>query len=553
MKHLTDRVLRTLALAGLLASCTTTHDIQVRIRRPAGLTSDALVRLVVAPGATCTRSEPVSFRHRQTFLATESAMEIGSLDPGPTAFWVAMQDATCATCFQDCVVADVGVDVSVVLEPETVACSEVGCADVPDGGVDAGVDADVPSDAPVDAPVDVPVDAPVDVPTDASDAGVPPSITDIACGRAHTCAVRDGAVYCWGSNDDGEVGTGSPSADVLLPVAVDLGSASPAVQIAAAEEHTCARLEDGTVRCWGRNHAGPGGGQVNYRLGADNPVERVASPIPATLSNIVDLGLGFGHSCAADDTQQVFCWGINLSGELGDGGNISPPTPNLVASVAATSVAAGDGPSCAVTTDTEVWCWGYNQFGMLGVRDEVPTQGGFPAPVLRSGGAPLTGATMVTSGGVDDFMGGVQHAAQTCAIAGGDAYCWGRNEFGQAGLGGASSVVARASPVVGGGGVDDLTAGGRHTCLVRAREALCFGDNTQGQLGDGTSTMRPSPTALSMGLDVTAIDAGGEHTCVVVGGSEIRCWGDDSRGQLGSADASGSSNPDPVAVVLPDL
>jgi alpha-tubulin suppressor-like RCC1 family protein len=147
----------------------------------------------------------------------------------------------------------------------------------------------------------------------------------VALGDTHSCALLDnGAVKCWGTNDRGQLGVG----DVFArgAAAADMGDALPAVAlggparaIAAGGSHTCALLTSGAVKCWGLNDTGQLG-QGNTNTIGDQPGELEALPAvdlgPGRTATAIDVGV---HSCAVLDTGAVKCWGSNTSGELGLG------------------------------------------------------------------------------------------------------------------------------------------------------------------------------------------------------------------------------------------
>jgi alpha-tubulin suppressor-like RCC1 family protein len=148
---------------------------------------------------------------------------------------------------------------------------------------------------------------------------------DVAMGADHACAlIDDGGVKCWGNNGRGQLGQGDTLTreaepgelgDALAPIALGL----PAIAITAGSEHTCAILEGGSVKCWGRNDVGQLGVGSTDDMG-DAPGEMAALPA-------VDLGAGRSavaidagsHTCALLDNGGVKCWGGNARGELGQG------------------------------------------------------------------------------------------------------------------------------------------------------------------------------------------------------------------------------------------
>ncbi len=211
----------------------------------------------------------------------------------------------------------------------------------------------------------------------------------IAAGNGHTCALRAGTVKCWGYNGSGQLGLGD-TADrgdgpgemgVNLP-AVDLGPGRTATAITAGEVHTCALLDDATIKCWGANGFGQLGlGDTETR--GDGPGEMGVN-LPA-----VDLGpgrtataitAGGAHTCARLDDATVKCWGWNGFGQLGLGDTADRgdgpgemganlPVVDLGPGRTATAVTAGYTHTCALLDDATIKCWGANYAGQLGLGD----------------------------------------------------------------------------------------------------------------------------------------------------------------------------------------
>jgi alpha-tubulin suppressor-like RCC1 family protein len=157
------------------------------------------------------------------------------------------------------------------------------------------------------------------------DLGTGRTATQVALGDAHTCALLDGGdVKCWGLNTYGQLGLGDTNNRGLLPA--ELGDALPVVPlgqpaqaITAGRNYACALLEDGSVKCWGRNDSGQLG------LGHTNDIGDAPGEVAALTG--VDLGTGRtataidggSHTCAILDTGALKCWGENGSGQLGLG------------------------------------------------------------------------------------------------------------------------------------------------------------------------------------------------------------------------------------------
>jgi alpha-tubulin suppressor-like RCC1 family protein len=135
-------------------------------------------------------------------------------------------------------------------------------------------------------------------------------------GGVHACALLDdGTAWCWGWNSDGQVGDGTSGANRSTPVKVV--GLTGAVQLALGVDHSCARLTDGTARCWGANtHGQLGDGTTTQHL---TPTVVVSPSGDGELSDVVDLHAGYDFSCALVGSGDVYCWGWNDLGQLGDG------------------------------------------------------------------------------------------------------------------------------------------------------------------------------------------------------------------------------------------
>jgi alpha-tubulin suppressor-like RCC1 family protein len=248
-----------------------------------------------------------------------------------------------------------------------------------------------------------------------------------------------------------------------------------------------------------------------------------------SLTNVVALAGGAGHTCALLASGTVRCWGSNAAGKLGDGTIVNRITPVAVSNVtSAVAIQAGNTHTCALLVFGTAKCWGSNQFGQIGdgtmTSRLTPVDVGTPSPA-----GVLINAVAIKIG---DF--------HTCALlADGSAKCWGLNNSGQLGISNTAPANIAPTAVLGGGGsisARDIAAGRNHTCAVRANGTVaCWGSNDSGQLGDGTIATRLSPVAVTglFGEPVVAIAAGEAHTCALVAFGSVRCWGDNLNGQLG--------------------
>jgi hypothetical protein len=192
--------------------------------------------------------------------------------------------------------------------------------------------------------------------------GLPENLTALSAGATHTCAsTAAGEAWCWGSNTSGELGDGQAGVDRSSgPVRVQ-GLTGPVRAIAAGGGHTCARVGDGEVTCWGSN--------VTGALGDDTALDSVMPVRPVGLPpGIRQVRAGWAFTCAVGLDGGVRCWGQNQSGQLGDGTLLHRAAPVNVTGLEDTAedVAAGMTSGCAVLRDGRVACWGGNALGQLG-------------------------------------------------------------------------------------------------------------------------------------------------------------------------------------------
>jgi alpha-tubulin suppressor-like RCC1 family protein len=297
--------------------------------------------------------------------------------------------------------------------------------------------------------------------------------------------------------------------------------------VAADSGYTCGLITSGDVYCWGQNHTGQlGDGSTQDRL---EPVRVMSGP------SMLDVDVRYFHSCSVNNDGEGFCWGLNHLGQLGDGTGRPQERPRRVVNVVdLTAISAGAGHTCADSAGRSVYCWGDNSRGQLGDGSTVSKS----SPTRVLGGGSLTYAS---AGG-----------AHTCALLrpivpagppGDDAYCWGDNTYGQLGDGTTTSRLTRV-PVSGMQDATRIGAGIFHNCaVVSGGEARCWGRNNGGQLGDGSRISRSTPVEVDGGHSFEQLSAGLYHTCGVTSGDEAMCWGDNTYGQLGDGTTEDRTQP----------
>ena len=356
--------------------------------------------------------------------------------------------------------------------------------------------------------------------------------TDVTTGGLHSCAIDEaGAAYCWGEGELGQLGIGTDE-DHARPRPVNGNFVFD--QISAGEAHTCGLTVDGLALCWGWNWF--------HQLGTADQVGYFQPATPDTDVRFVQISAGAYHNCALATDGRVFCWGYNNWGQNGNGTQEPVARPEPVSGdLRATAISAGAWHTCALTESGEIYCWGRNDVGQLGHGT-----GDLYSP---------TPALVTSSVRFNAVDAGDTH---TCAISRDrKAYCWGSNEYGELGdgapyregLAGPSTPV----PVIMMPEVVQISAGKDNTCAIATTGlGYCWGRNDYGQLGVGSNQHHPVRQPIYvLPLDefkgdrfkFTKIAAGGTtHACGIVENS-IFCWGTGTSGQLGSWRNTFSSIP----------
>jgi hypothetical protein len=278
--------------------------------------------------------------------------------------------------------------------------------------------------------------------------------------------------------------------------------------------HTCAVAGTGQVWCWGENTYG--------ELGDGTTTSRsTPAPVPG-LDDAVQVTVGRSHTCALRSDHTVACWGRNQEGQLGDGSTVDSAVPVEVAGLTnVTKVEAGLDHTCAIAAGA-IRCWGEDRNAVFGNGTiDVSTN---TMPVAATG---LTGvADFSTSNGT------------ACAILdGGALWCWGRDTFGN--LDGVSPIE------MGIGDAVDVSVGFVDSCVLRATgEVLCWGSPQGGSIYRTTT-----PVTVPGAAGATDVAVGGGDVCVLMGSGDVRCWGQGDEGQLGVPGGPDSWTPVTVPTV----
>ena len=327
-------------------------------------------------------------------------------------------------------------------------------------------------------------------PTLTDSLGVGRTAVQVATGDYFTCVMLDNDdVKCWGRNIKGQLGDGTttdkdspPSSAITFPTGL-----TP-VALVAGDQLACAIMDDESLMCWGANWSG--------ELGDGTTTDRT-SPTAVSLNageNVIDVGSGDSHTCALLDDGSIKCWGNNYYGQLGDGTTTNRNTPDLTDSLGtgrtAVDIGVGELATCALLDNDDVKCWGRNNAGQLG-DGTITNKNSPPSSAITF----PTGRTPVA---ISDSGAGIDRSC--ALLDDGNVSCWGRNHKGQLGDGTTTdrNTPVLTDSLGTGRTAVHVTTGLNHACaLLDNGDITCWGHNSDGQLGDGTTTDRSSPTAVS--------------------------------------------------------
>jgi len=310
----------------------------------------------------------------------------------------------------------------------------------------------------------------------------------ISLSDGHGCGViTGGTAYCWGTDTFGQLGLGEENRPSncqattsswrcgLNPVA---DQAPAFLEVHTGREHTCGLAGDGTAYCWGANLSG----QIGSATANDCYQEFVEGGLPCAHTPVAIPGIAFSsistgseHTCGIEISGQALCWGFGGSGRLGTGSTESTGVPSRVlGDIRFRSISAGGAHTCAVTDDGTAYCWGSNADMQLGSSETDPDCGG---QIDKCFATPMIVAS--------------QYRFQYLTASMGSPYNF-----------------------IGG-----------HTCgLSQDARVFCWGLNESGQLARYNDLRSKHPVEVSNELRFLQISAGLDNTCGVTTNARIVCW-----------------------------
>ncbi|UOF02448.1 Calx-beta domain-containing protein [Bdellovibrio reynosensis] len=343
--------------------------------------------------------------------------------------------------------------------------------------------------------------------------GMSSGVTQVTVGYMNSCAIQNGAVYCWGAKEFGILGDPATVSSTTAPVAIP-SLATGVTKISKGQTHACA-IKAGTLYCWGYNTNGEVG--VGHMTLVPTP-----TAVPG-LGTVTNVWTGYYGTCAKNSSNQVYCWGNNADNQLLSNSTSDQSSPVLMTELAgATDIYYGI-QFCAVLSG-DLHCKGKNYFG----------EGGINSPTGVSN-IPLTPVVNGT-GGVTAVAGST--GAHTCFIRNSQVYCTGFSGWGQ--HGDTQPLQSNAhvlSPKFS--GASSLSIFVEHACGIFSGAVKCLGDSNYSKTGnllvDRIYQVVTQVKNLTSGA--TKVVTSNTGSCAIVSGA-VQCWG---RNYLrGSSSTSGN-------------
>ncbi len=339
------------------------------------------------------------------------------------------------------------------------------------------------------------------------------TVSTLAAGEVHVCALAVGVVYCWGQNSQGQLGTGNYNAS-LKPVQVHGLLDNQTVTAIGAADRTMCAITAGKIYCWGDNAFGTAGTGDPATSKYNTPTLLTTGLPQNYVATQLATGDSYSQTMCAIVNSKSYCWGDNRTGTIGNGtvsANVpvlSPTatsTPGGLSNLTIQSIAVegsnkyvsniNSSHACEVTSDYQLYCWGSNDQGQLGMGNTIELH--VPTKVSA-----FTGKTVKAVGN------GVSH---TCALmtdpvrqpASDWVYCMGSNQYGQQGANQAMGSgthnyspvpIVDANNLLTNKPITSLSGGANRSCLIANYSTFCWGWNIVGQIGDNSTQDRNVPT-----------------------------------------------------------
>lgn len=358
-----------------------------------------------------------------------------------------------------------------------------------------------------------------------SESGCQPRVLRVSAGSLSACAIMENhQLYCWGSAQQGALGNGEVNRFDAPPTLVQGDQIWRDIQV--GWEYACGITTDNDLFCWGANQHGQLGNGV---LGDWGTGETTPSPVAGEYKWL-QVAVNDFHSCGITEDQKLYCWGTNTYGQLGflpsgPGGPADPAVlePRLVElDVRWVEVFLGHQHTCGITTDDEFYCWGHNFQNHLGNNAATVS-----LPTLT--GEQHSWSSIATG------------SLNTCGVSDGELYCWGDGYGGRTGLG-HEDLVTEPTRVGSETGWTTVSVVGSEICALKDEEVYCWGQHSS-DFPNTYYLLRP--VRLLGNHKWSDIDLGFYNGCGISEGVAY-CWGQNEYRQSGYEGLSERLTPKPV-------
>ena len=332
----------------------------------------------------------------------------------------------------------------------------------------------------------------------------------VSCGSNFTGFVtKDKTLYMWGNNNYSQLGDGTVVRR-HKPTYVKIKGNQKIVKVSCGYSHTGAITEDGNLYMWGQN--------LNGQLGDGTTITKDKPTYVKIKGNpqIIKVSCGGYHTGAITEDGSLYMWGFNRNGQVGDGSTVNKSKPVLIkikGNPRFVKVSCGESHTGAVTEDGNLYMWGSNRSYELG--DGTRINRNKPVFIMER-------VAQVSCGG----------SHNGAVTKDGSLYMWGSNYWGQLGDGSTDKIKPTLVKIEENLQIIQVSCGQDFTGVVAEDSSLyMWGRNSEGELGDGTKIDKNKPIFIMGGI--FKVSCGRFHTGVITKNDELYMWGDNKYGQLG--------------------